>query len=325
MKILIIGATGQIGYALAQTLLDAGHEIRVMVRSSSQVRFSERVQMQRADVFTQTEFAQALVGQDAVVYSLGLPEQFTFDRRIFDRVNLGLLQTFTAALAQSSVRRWMYMSTYEVFAAQQNLITETHRVSDPATLSPYFSAMTRAFVHAKTFAQSHQVQLTTVHPAAVYGGLNTSEGITNVLENLLNWRWWKLPVILPSAFPVVHVHSLVQAIVSALPHPGHFIVSDGMTSLRQLATTLRQQTPSYRPLQVPAMLAYAGIVPLEAVVRLLRFKPLLCKAQLDFITLGNEPLATHAMQTLDWQPLSLSKGIARYLTARTALLDVKGD
>ena len=37
MKILVTGATGFTGHNLAQTLLDAGHEVRILVRSKSRV------------------------------------------------------------------------------------------------------------------------------------------------------------------------------------------------------------------------------------------------------------------------------------------------
>jgi dihydroflavonol-4-reductase len=323
MKILLIGATAQIGYSLVPALTAAGHALTVLTRTHSRLAFAAPVRQLRESEFTPAVFEQALQGVDVAVYCVGLPEQFTFDARVFEQVNLGLFKTFTQALQASRVRRLLYISTYEVFTAQRGQIRETHAQSNPSTQSPYFSAMTRAYQHALAFAQNAGVALTTIHPAAVYGGLNTGDGFTNVLENLIHWRLWKLPVVLPGQFPLVHAHSLARAITSALEHEGAFLVSDGMSSLPQLARALREHTRSYVPPPIPAALAYAGVAPLEQLARWLRFRPMLCKAQLDFITMGVEPVNERARSTLDWQPMPLSEGLQQYLRERSQLLAAK--
>jgi nucleoside-diphosphate-sugar epimerase len=91
MRILILGATGQVGQALTQGL-------------------------------SHTEI-------DHVIYGIGLPEQFLFDNSVFDRVNCQLLRTFLEALRSSGVRRLTYISTYEVFEVIDNEIDETHPVA----------------------------------------------------------------------------------------------------------------------------------------------------------------------------------------------------
>ena len=325
MKILLIGATGQVGYALTHALVQAGHDTTVLVRSAGRLAFPAGVQVVTEANFTQEGFERLLPQVDCAVYGIGLPEQFTFDAGIFEAVNLNLLKTFLAAMEKSSLRRLVYVSTYEVFAAQGGMIRESHPQASLAGLTPYFTAMTQAYTEATTFAARTGTALTTIHPAAVYGGLNTSEGFTNVIENLLNWRLWKLPVVLPGQFPLVHAQSLAAAIVSAikLGQTGPFIVSDGMCSLKSLAQALRTLTHSYVPPQVPAGLAYASTAPLEALGRAVHFRPMLCKVQLDFITAGNEPLATRAAQKLDWKRLPLKDGLQRYLADRAQLLAAK--
>jgi uncharacterized protein len=43
MKVILIGATGQVGYALAPALIEAGHEVTVLVRDASRVPGTEAV------------------------------------------------------------------------------------------------------------------------------------------------------------------------------------------------------------------------------------------------------------------------------------------
>jgi dihydroflavonol-4-reductase len=320
MKILLIGATGQVGYALTHALAKAGHETTVLVRSAGQLSFPSGVQVVTEVEFTEARFARLLPGMDCAIYGVGLPEQFAFDTDIFERVNLQLLQTFLRALEKSALRRLVYVSTYEVFTAQGGLIREHHPISELGSLTPYFCAMTKAYTEATAFAARTGTALTTIHPAALYGGLNTSEGFTNVVENLLNWRLWKLPVVLPGRFPLVHAASVADAMVRALGHEGAYIVSDGMCSLKSLAQSLRRQARSYVPPEIPAALAYAATAPMEALGRALHFRPMLCKVQLDFITNGSEPLADRAAQVLGWTPRPLEEGLRQYLTERVQLL-----
>jgi dihydroflavonol-4-reductase len=316
VKILIIGATGQLGHALTQRLVESGHDITLLIRRSLKTAFAQPLRTIVEPVFDEQAFEKALQGIECVVYGVGLPEQFAFDRKIFERVNLGLLQSFLRAMARTTIRRLVYVSTYEVFGAVDGQIRETHAISGLEGLSPYFRAMTMAYREVNAFATQTKTKLTTIHPAAIYGGLNTGDGFTNVIENLINRRFWKLPVVLPGRFPLVHARSLAEAIVASLDHEGAFIVSDGMCSLATLAATLRQLTPSYRPPEVPAVLAYLLTAPLEALGRILKFRPMLCKVQLDFITNGDQPLAEKAIKTLEWKPSTLEAGLKQYITER---------
>jgi nucleoside-diphosphate-sugar epimerase len=267
-------------------------------------------------VFDRAAFAAALQGQDAAIYGVGLPEQFTFDDSIFQSTNVDILGTFLEALRESPVRRLVYLSTYEVFEVVDKHIRESHPVADTGTMSAYFAAMTRAYVLATTRAESMGTTLTTIHPAAVYGGRNTGDGVTNVIENLLRWRVWRLPTILPGRFPVVHAESLARAIVASLDHPGAFIVSDGMSSLGELARAVRAQARSWVPPTIPKAMAYAATALIEGLARLMRVRPILAKVQLDFITNGAEPLAERAQQQLGWMPMPLAEGLRRYLAQR---------
>jgi nucleoside-diphosphate-sugar epimerase len=317
MHILLIGATGQIGYALTQALADSGHQLTVMVRRPPQNAFAANVQVHQVAEFTHAAFCQALQGVDTVIYGVGLPEQFAFDDGIFDRVNLGLFRSFLGALETTPVRRLVYISTYEIFKVIDGTIRESHPVSPLEGMTPCFRAMINAYQLAQDTAARIPLQLTTIHPAAVYGGLNTGDGFTNYLENLVNWRIHKMPANLNGRFPLVHAASLAQAIVQALPHTGAFIVSDGMTSMPEMARALRQQTRSYVPITIPKALAYLSAALLELLSRITRQHPILAKVQVDFITNGSEPIAAKAQQTLGWKPQSLENGLVRYLRERT--------
>jgi nucleoside-diphosphate-sugar epimerase len=316
MKWLLVGATGQIGQALCQTMVRAGHDLTVLVRTTTDLTFPDGVKVQRADSFNARAFADALNGVDGVIYGVGLPEQFVFDTGVFARVNLDLFRLFLSELEKTPVRRLVYISTYEVFQTVDGRIRETHSPADPSGQTPYFQAMINAHALARSESLRLGLQLTTVHPAAVYGGRNTGDGITNYLENLVNRDHLRMPANVAGRFPVVHAASLSDAIVLALGHTGAFLVSEGMTSMPELARALRCQTRSLVPLTLPGPLAYLGATLLEGVAYLTRRRPILARVQVKFITQGSEPLAEKARAELGWQPMTLDQGLARYLRER---------
>lgn len=317
MKWLLVGATGQIGYALAHAMAREGHELTVLVRDG-RLSFPEAVRVVMAPTFTPEAFRQALEGVDAVIYGVGIPEQFAFDTQVFEQINLDIFRSFLVELEKTPVRRLVYLSTYEVFQPVAGLIRETHALTAPAGMTPYFQAMIKAYALAQAAAQRLGLQLTTIHPAAVYGGRDTGDGITHYLDNLVNWRLLKLPANLNGRFPVVHTSSLCAAILRALDHTGAFLVSDTMTSMPEMARALRRQVRSYIPLTVPKPLAYASAALFEAGARLTGRRPVLAKVQVDFITAGNEPVADQARAVLGFEPLPLERGLALYLQERNA-------
>jgi len=214
------------------------------------------------------------------------------------------------------VRRLTYISTYEVFEVADNLIDETHPIADESEMTPYFQSMVRAYRMAVDFARANNVTLTTIHPAAVYGGRNTGGGITDYMENLASRNWHRLPFINPSSFPVVHVESLTEAITKSLDKPGAYIVSDQMTSLQDIAQNMRKQAWSYVPLLIPLWVTMIGIHLLEAIARIIRVKPFASEVQIAFLTKGWKPDPGKAIRELGWKPLPLEEGIRRFLAAR---------
>ncbi len=318
----MIGATGQVGHALIHPLHTAGHDVSVLVRRTTPGRFPAGVRVVVEPEFTGTTFARLLPEADCVIYGVGLPEQFTLDETVFERVNRGLLNTFLAAMDASRVRRLVYVSTYEVFAPRDGVIRESHPVASLDGLTPYFRSMTQAYGDVVSFAERTGTDLTTIHPGALYGGLNTGDGFTNVIENLLNRRMWRLPVVPPGRFPLVHADSLAAGIVRSLDHTGAFILSDGMTDLHTLAQALRRHARSWVPPQVPAGFVHVATTGIELAARALRRRPILSKVQLAFMAAGNEPLAEKASQTWGFAPWPLDGGIQRYLADRERLLAV---
>ncbi len=316
MRILLIGATGQIGYALGQHLACTSHDITLLLRNPHGLAFPDNFHVIQAAEFSETIFLKALEKMDCVIYGVGLPEQFMFDPRVFQRVNRDLFRTFLDALQQSGLRRLIYLSTYKVFQPVEGVVRESHPVADMRGMTPYFKAMTEAYLTVLEYARKLNLTLTTIHPSAVYGGLDTGGGFTAFVENLLQGRFWRAPAIVRGSFPLVHVDSLANAIVLALGTPGSYLISDQMTSLREIAQTLRGLSGSYIPPMISPGMARASMTTLEAAAVLLRTPPIMSRVQLEYIQRSPEPLTVSARKELSWKPMALRAGLEKYLQVR---------
>lgn len=71
MRVLVIGANGQVGRRLVPRLVDAGHEVRAMVRDEGQAADQEELGAEPVVGDLEGEFEHALDGRDAVVFTAG--------------------------------------------------------------------------------------------------------------------------------------------------------------------------------------------------------------------------------------------------------------
>ena len=76
MKVLVIGATGALGYSTVRKALHAGHEVRVLVRSPNKLRrlpFGSEVEVRVGDAQEAAAVREAVAGCAAIFYCLNVP------------------------------------------------------------------------------------------------------------------------------------------------------------------------------------------------------------------------------------------------------------
>ncbi len=119
MKVLVTGATGLIGNAILLRLLKQGHQVRALVRDPARAArvLPPEVELVRGDVTEPDSLPLATRDVEWLFHAAGMPEQWQEDDSIFDRVNhQGTVNVLRAALA-ARVKRVVYTSTMDVFAA----------------------------------------------------------------------------------------------------------------------------------------------------------------------------------------------------------------
>src|SRR3954469_7069711 len=89
VQVLVTGATGKVGNAVARSLAGRGDRVRALVRDPERARplLPGSVELVAGDVTDPASIERAVAGCELVFTAHGLPEQWVEDPGIFDRVN----------------------------------------------------------------------------------------------------------------------------------------------------------------------------------------------------------------------------------------------
>ena len=86
MRVLVTGATGKVGHAVATALLERGDEVRALVRDPAARGDPGQAPSPCAETRRDTEsLAEAVRGCELVFNAMGLPEQWLADPRCSTR------------------------------------------------------------------------------------------------------------------------------------------------------------------------------------------------------------------------------------------------
>jgi dihydroflavonol-4-reductase len=316
VRVLVPGATGKIGYAVAAALVARGDEVRALVREPTKAEIPAGAQAVRGDVIDTESLADAVRGCELVFNAMGLPEQWLTDADRFREVNARGSENVVRAARTAGARRVVHTSTIDVFHAANGERFDESRVAD----YPKGTAYERSKQEAErlVLAVGGGIEVVLVNPAAVYGpGPAGSASLEESLFRPLVKK--RLPALPPGGCGVVFTEGVAAGHLMAAEkgRPGErYILCDRHVAMRELANTVvrlagRGRVPrSLRPGMAQG-LAAAG----ESLSRIIRRPPLLPRGQLHFLRWNAAPDSSKAQDELGWEPTALDDGVARTLAS----------
>jgi nucleoside-diphosphate-sugar epimerase len=318
MQVLVTGATGKVGHAIASALLDRGDRVRAVVRDPKRAAsiIPAGVEPLPGDATDADSLAAAVEGCELVFNAMGMPEQWVKDEGIFDRVNAVGSGALAAAAKRAGVRRFVHTSTHDVFHADSGQRFDETMLAD----YPKGTAYEHSKQHAEelVLAERDGMEVVILNPAGVYGPTPapTPSFENGLFEPVVRKR---LPAVPPGGTGYAYVEGVAAGHLLAAENAAdgeRYILADGYASFREIAEAVKEvagrgRVPPVMPIPVARAIAAAG----EGVSRLIRRPPLLPRGQLTYFLWQAHPDSSKAQRELGWQTTPLADGVRKTLNA----------
>jgi nucleoside-diphosphate-sugar epimerase len=170
MKVLVTGAGGFLGQAAVRRLLAKGHEVRAIVRPSSQApAWPDKVEVVRADLRVAKDLLSAFDGIDSVLH-LAAATSGSEDAQF--ATSVVATERFLEAMAKSAVKRLIHVSSLVVYdwSQEKSCMDENSPLeNDPYGMGGYTIAKVWQERVVSRFARQHAWDLTILRPGFIWG------------------------------------------------------------------------------------------------------------------------------------------------------------
>jgi len=239
MKVLLTGATGFLGGAVARRLAARGHALRVLARAGSRLDgVPPSAEVARGDVTDGDSLRRAAEGCQAVMHMAALVKVWVPDPRRFEAVNVdGLRHALAAALAAGA--RLVYTSSFFALGPSgENPLDEARTHPGPPFRNAYERTKAQADAVARAAAHSGQ-DVVLLYPGAIYGPGSMTEGnlVGRMIADHLNRRLPGLVGPGDRLWSYSFVEDVAEGHVAALERGGRgerYVLGGENASLRQV-------------------------------------------------------------------------------------------
>jgi nucleoside-diphosphate-sugar epimerase len=314
MTVLVTGASGLLGRAVAAEILSRGHEVRTFQRRPSGVPGAQDA---RGSVTDRAAVAAALEGVDAVVH-LAARVSMAGDPSEFERVNVGGTRILLAEAAAVGVTRFVAVSSPSVANAGIPIMGDDAQPADPVRArGPY--ARTKASAEILALAADGAMRVVAVRPHLVWGPRDT-QLVDRIVERARSGR---LPLLDHGSalIDTLYIDNAATGIAQALEradavHGNAYVLTNGEP--RPVAELLAGicRAAGVRPpvVSIPAPVATAAGSVIERAWRLRpgRDEPPMTRFLAEQLSTSHWFDQRRTRRDLEWAPtVTLDEGFAR--------------
>jgi dihydroflavonol-4-reductase len=314
-SVLVTGATGFAGGALARRLASHNAPVRALVRNSANVApLTELgIEIVHGDLRDPASLRQAMCGVDVVYHIAAIYRQQGVEPQLFKAINATGVKNLLDAATDAGVSRFVHCSTVGVHGH-----VERPPAAEDAPFAPgdvYQDSKLEGERIAARYMAEGRLPVTIFRPAAIYG-----PGDLRLLKLFRGIKRGRFPMIGDGQvfYHLVYIDDLVEGIVrcgTADQAIGEIFILAGpeYTTLNDLVATVAQELDGRPPwLRIPLTPVYAAAAACEAVCRPLGLEPPLYRRRVSFFTKSRAFDIAKARRTLDYAPeVSVREGVAR--------------
>ncbi len=239
MRLFLTGATGYIGRALCLRLRAESHEVRALVRATSDVRLLHEIGVATfvGDLGDRYSMREGMSGADWVIHAAAELDLTAADATM-TAANVEGSENVASLAAKLGVPRFLSISSMAAWGGSPSDGTPANEDSPPQLPLPTRYCLTKAAGEARVQHWAQQgLKVNTVFPSLVYGPPGKKQGANTLLRALMLGRFPAL--IAPEkktswVFLDDLVDGIVRVIDQAPPGRGYLMAGEAWT-VRELA------------------------------------------------------------------------------------------
>jgi dihydroflavonol-4-reductase len=212
VKLLVTGATGFLGTALVPLLLDAGHGVRVLLRSGGAIAGCETA---RGDVLDKDSVARAVQGCDGLYHLAGLVSRDPKDARKMYDLHVGGTRNLLEAAETAGVKRVVLASSSGTIGVSRTRRVATEEDDYPIEAVgrwPYYLSK----IYEEKIALEHArrgLPVVVLNPSLLLGPGDARMSST---QDVFRFLMGRIPVMPRGGISFVDVRDAAKAFVAAL-------------------------------------------------------------------------------------------------------------
>lgn len=327
MKYFVTGATGFVGGRVVRQLIDAGHQVVVLVRNLAKAADLKGLGMQvhQGDVTDKESMRMPMQGVDGVFHIAGWYKIGVKDKSEGANINIHGTRNVLELMQELGIAKGVYTSTVAVFSDTHGRMVDESYIYKGPHLSEYDRTKWVAHYEVAEPMIEAGLPLVIVQPGAIYGPGDTS----SLNMALVQYLQRKLP-LMPGRFAMcwAHVDDVANGHILAMEKgvPGQSYIIAGPKHTFVDAMKIAQQAtgiPAPRLIAPPIMLkAMAGLI---SVVEKVVPVPESYSAEYLRVNAGTTYIASNAkaVRELGYNPRPLEEGLPETLQYDMQLLGMK--
>ena len=243
-RVLVTGAGGFLGSALVTDLLEAGYDVRALVRAGSSLSTCTTRDVIVGDV-RDTRCAQtAAAGCDSVIHLAGKAHALDESRvkeEEYRSVNVDGTRRLLEGAAVGGVRTFVFASSVKVFGESTAGCVDESRL--PAPQTPYARSKWEAEQLVASYANEKGLAAVSFRLPLVYGP--THKGNLFRMLSAIDRGWFPPLPRLPAVRSMLHVENFVSAVRTALNartflRPAYVVADAEPYSVSEICDRLRE-------------------------------------------------------------------------------------
>lgn len=213
---VVTGATGHIGYALLLKLVEAGENVRILIRKDSKQFDGIECEKVFGDVTDPASLEKAFEGADVVYHLAGVIDINASDDNLVWSVNVGGTKNVVDACQKCGVRRLVYASSVDAYIPlpDNQLMTEVDKFYPEELEGTYAKTKATATNYVFDKCRNEGLDAVVVYPGACIGPYDFK--VSNVGEMVRMFINGSFPASLAfGAYNFVDIRDIADGMYSA--------------------------------------------------------------------------------------------------------------